>query len=67
MSDVFYKPLTPELRNSINDSIRNNITELHTCNSNAFVNMQITGLKVLETMINALHDGYPIPMERRIR
>lgn len=67
MSDTFYKPLTPELRNSIIESIYNNISELHTCNPNAFVNMQITGLKALGAVINALPDGYPIPMERRIR
>ena len=65
MSDTFYKPLTPELRNSINTSIDNNISELHTCQSNAFVNAQLIGYKTLRNIISALPDGYPIPLERR--
>lgn len=65
MSDTFYMPLTPELRNNINSSIDNNIYELRTCNQNAFVNIQITANSVLKNLINALPDGYLIPMERR--
>lgn len=65
MSDTFYKPLTPELRNSINYSIDDNISELRTCRPNAFVNMQINANLVLKNIINALPDGYPLPMERR--
>lgn len=65
MSDVFYMPLTPELRNRINSSIDGNILELHTCKPNAFVNAQTIGYKSLKSIINTLPDGYPIPMERR--
>lgn len=64
MSDTFYKPLTPELRKKINSSIDNNISELRTCNPCTLVNMQITGNMLLKNIINALPDGYPIPMER---
>ena len=67
MSDTFYKPLTNELRAKINSSIDNNIAELKTCESNALVNMQITANNVLKNLINALPDGYPMPMERRTR
>lgn len=67
MSDTFYKPLTPELRNSINVSIDNNISELHTCQSNAFMNAQLIGYKALRSIISALPDGYPLPMERNDR
>ena len=65
MSDTFYKPLTPELRNNINNSIDNNISELHTCQPNAFVNAQLIGYKALRNIISVLPDGYPVPMERR--
>ena len=65
MSDTFYMPLTPELRNNINSSIDGNISELRTCKTNAFVIMQITANSALKNLINALPDGYPIPMERR--
>lgn len=63
MSDTFYKPLTPELRNNINRSIENNISELQTCRPNAIVNAQICGYNALKNVINALPDGYPIPMK----
>lgn len=65
MSDTFHKPLTPELRKKINNSIDNNISELRTCNPCTLVNMQINGNMLLKNIINALPDGYPIPMERR--
>ena len=67
MSDIFYKPLTPKLRNDINVSIDNNISELRTCKSNTFVNAQLIGYKALRSIISALPDGYPLPMERRER
>lgn len=63
MSKTFYKPLTPSLRADINISIDKNISELKTCKSNTFVNMQITGLEQAKRLINGLPDGYPIPME----
>lgn len=67
MSDTFYMPLTPKLRNSIISSIDNNISELNTCKPNAYVSMQITGNVALKNLIKALPDGYPLPMERRSR
>lgn len=39
MSDIFYKPLTPEMRSDINKAIDRNLGELDTCQENAFVNM----------------------------
>jgi hypothetical protein len=39
--------------------------ELNTCKDNAFVSAQKVGLIALENLINALPDGYPIPVERR--
>lgn len=65
MQETFYKPLTPSLRQEINASIDKNIAELNTCQSNAFVNMQITGYLATKRLINGLPDGYPMPMERR--
>lgn len=40
MADTFYRPLTPQLRSEIMQSIDSNISELNTCQSNALVNMQ---------------------------
>lgn len=64
MSKEFMKPLTPALRNDINVSIENQISELKTCEENVFVNMQIYGLHALKDLINALPDGYPLPMKK---
>lgn len=66
MRETFYKPLTPSLRADINTSIEKNIAELRTCQSNAFVNMQIAGYEQTKRLINRLPDGYPMPMTRSV-
>lgn len=65
MADTFYRPLTPQLRIEIMQSIDSNISELNTCQNNSLVNMQKTGYGALKNIINALPDGYLIPFERR--
>lgn len=64
MSKEFTKPLTPKLREEINISIDDQIEELKTCQSNAIVNIQLTGLKAFKNLINNLPDGYLIPMRK---
>lgn len=64
MGETFYKPLTPSLRADINASIEKNKAELRTCQSNVFVSMQLEGLRVTQNLINALPDGYPMPMTK---
>lgn len=65
MADTFYRPLTPQLRSEIMQSIDSNISKLNTCQNNSLVNMQKTGYGTLRNIINALPDGYLIPFERR--
>lgn len=65
MSDTFYKPLTQELRSRINSSVDRNIYELNTCKPNVYVNAQLIGYQAFRNVINALPDGYPLPMKRR--
>lgn len=62
---TFYKPLTPAFRSDIADGIHKNTAELNACQPNALVTAQKIGLIQLERLINALPDGYPIPLERR--
>lgn len=64
MSRKFMKPLTPKFREDINTSIDNQIRELETCQINAFVSARMCGLSALKNLINALPDGYPIPMKK---
>ena len=59
-----YKPLTPKFRSEIMDSINSQVSELNTCQENAFVLAQRVGLDVLQNLIKALPDGYPMPIER---
>lgn len=60
-----YKSLTPIFRSEIQESISSQMQELNTCKDNAFVSAQKVGLTALSNLINALPDGYPIPIERR--
>ena len=60
-----YKPLTPRFRNDILDGINSQISELNTCQTNAFVSAQKVGLNALQNLIKALPDGYPIPLKER--
>lgn len=60
-----YKPLTPMFRSEIQEGINSQMSELNTCQNNAFVSAQKIGLTALSNLINALPDGYPIPIERR--
>lgn len=64
MSKEFIKPLTPEFRSDINTSIDNQIRELDSCQQNAFVNVQLCGLYAIRNIINALPNGYPIPVKK---
>ena len=59
-----YKPLTPKFRSEILDSINSQVNELNTCQTNAFVSIQMVGLNALKNLFKALPDGYPIPIER---
>ena len=62
---TYYKPLTPEFRTRINEGIRSQEIELNTCQNTPYVTAQKIGLQALENLINALPDGFPLPMERR--
>lgn len=59
-----YKQLTPKFRSEILDSINSQVNELNTCQTNAFVSIQMVGLNALKNLFKALPDGYPIPIER---
>lgn len=63
----FYKPLTPNLRADILVAINNMESELKTCENNAFVTVQLCALQTQKKLINALPNGYPIPMTRTVR
>lgn len=59
-----YKILTPDFRREINISIEKQLAELATCRDNAFTQCQKIALNITRNFINALPDGYPLPIRR---
>jgi hypothetical protein len=59
-----YKPLTPKLRLDINIAFNKQIEELKTCEPNAWVKMQIEGLRLGKRLINGLPDGFPLSFDK---
>ena len=58
-------PLTPNMRAAVNNSIDQHIAELNACESTPWVNMGRCANEALRNLINALPDGYPLPVTRR--
>lgn len=62
---TYYKPLTPSFREQIYGSIREQEAELNICENTPWVTAQRIALQATRDLINALPDGYPLPVERR--
>ena len=60
-----YAPLTPDMRAAVNNSIDQHIAELNACEDTPWVNMGRCANEALRNLINALPDGYPLPVTRR--
>ena len=60
-----YVPLTPNIRAAVNNSIDQHIAELNACEDTLWVNMGRCANEALRNLINALPDGYPLPVTRR--
>lgn len=60
----YYEPLTPELRQGINETIEKELGKLNTCKPTAFVAARRVGLRTTKNLINSLPDGYPVPIAR---
>jgi hypothetical protein len=63
LSKTGFIPLTPEKRDSINSVIRDRIKEIETCEDTPWKSLYVTAYNAMETLINALPDGYPLPVE----
>lgn len=60
----YYEPLTPELRQGINETIEKELGKLNTCKPAVFVAERRVGLRTTKNLINSLPDGYPVPIAR---
>lgn len=65
MSKQYYRPMTPSFRNEINRSLDIQMNELNTCEDNAFVSMAKMQINATRIVMNALPNGYMIPMEKQ--
>lgn len=59
------KPLTPQFRSDILESLNKQLEELNSCENNPYVAMQKIEINQLKNLFKSLPDGYPIPVERR--
>lgn len=59
-----YIPLTPAIRESINNTIDSRLLELDKCDQTAWVSMARIANEACKTLINALPDGYILPVTR---
>lgn len=64
MTEVDYRILTPNFRKEINISIEKQLAEIATCRDNAFTQCQKMALNITRDYINALPDGFPLPVRR---
>lgn len=59
----YYKPLTPAFRDQIISTINERISEINTCSNTFFKEMYLASYGSFKELINALPDGYPIPIK----
>ena len=58
-------PLTPDMRAAVNEGIDRNLEALKTREETPWVNVSRTVNEMLRNLINALPDGYPMPITRK--
>jgi len=64
MTEEYYTPMTPKLRQAANRAIDDCMDQLNTCEGNAFVNAYRIAYRASRNLLNALPDGYPVPIKR---
>lgn len=62
--NTYLSPLTKDMKNSINDELDNRIAELNKCNNTPYVSLYKSLYGLTKTFVNALPDGYPVPVSK---
>ena len=62
MSKEYYRPITPEFREDLNNSIMGEIEKLQSCQQTSFTEAYISGYTALYGLINILPNGFPLPL-----
>ena len=63
--ETYLTPLTKEMKSSINIEIDKRVNELNTCDNTPYVVLYKSVYGIAKSFINALPDGYPVPVTRR--
>lgn len=63
--NTYLSPLTKDMKNSINDELDNRIAELNKCDNTSYVNLYKSLYGLAKTIVNALPDGYPVPVSKK--
>lgn len=59
-----YIPLTPAIRESVNNTIDGRLSELDKCDQTVWVSMARIANETCKNLINALPDGYLLPVTK---
>lgn len=59
-----YIPLTPAIRETVNNVIDGRLSELDKCDQTAWVSMARIANEACKNLINALPDGYLLPVTK---
>lgn len=60
-----YRPLTPEFRRELKTIADEQSLDLDACQDTVFVEAQRLGLEAFMMLLNALPDGYPMPLKKK--
>lgn len=63
-NETYLTPLTKDLKASVNSEIDRKMEELNRCDETPFVALYRVAYGVTRNLINALPDGYPVPVTK---
>lgn len=63
--ETYLTPLTKEMKRSVNIELDSKIEALNRCDNTPYVEMYKALYGLTRNFINALPDGYPVPVTRR--
>lgn len=63
-NETYLTPLTKDLKASVNSELERKMEELNRCDETPFVALYRVVYGATRNLINALPDGYPVPVTR---
>lgn len=63
--ETYLTPLTKDMKCSVNMELDKRMQELNRCDDTPYVALYKAAYSITRNLINALPDGYPVPVTRR--